>query len=331
MIDTAAVRRANMAAVRALLRGGGCYSKQDVMRATGLSQATCNTLLNELARTGEVRGEKLRRHEVGRATTGFRLDEDHESALLISLDNEGGEHVLRQRVVTPLGTLVEESTCRGGKITERVLLIRAQEVFARVGNVSCVCLGVPGVLVGGEVRTCDLPELEGAHAARTLENALGVPVHMENDMYLKAYGFYRDRCEPGDIVTLCYVPVGVLPGTASIYAGTVVRGASQFAGQVGFMPFGLSYDEVQEAFGSSETAAPLMGKMLAALVTVLNPGTIVLSGELADARLRVEVDRACAACVPPEHRPELLCVESFDAWYRAGMLLRALEEKDGRL
>lgn len=330
MIDTAGVRRSNLAAVRALLRDGGCYSKQDVMRATGLSLATCNTLLNELARTGEVKGEKIRRHEVGRSTMGFRLSEEYEKILLISLENEGGEHVLRQRVVTPLGGLVEESACRGGAITEQVLLIRAQEAFARAGNVSCVCLGVPGVLVGGEVRTCDLPELEGSHPAQTLENALGVPVHMENDMYLKAYGFYRDRCDPDDVVTLCYVPAGVLPGTATIYAGTVIRGSSQFAGQVGFMPLGLSYQETQEAFSKPETAAPLMGRMLASLITVLNPGTIVLSGDLVTAPLRVEVERACAAYVPPEHRPDLLHVKSFDTWYRTGMRLRALEEKDGR-
>lgn len=42
----------------------------------------------------------------------------------------------------------------------------------------------------------------------------GLPVHMENDIHYKAYGYYKKEGRENDIVTLCFFPANVLPGTA---------------------------------------------------------------------------------------------------------------------
>ena len=44
------------------------FTKQELARHTGLSTATCNTLINEMAADGEVTGHKLQLGEVGRSS-----------------------------------------------------------------------------------------------------------------------------------------------------------------------------------------------------------------------------------------------------------------------
>ena len=50
------------------MREGKEFTKQELARHTGLSTATCNTLINEMAADGEVTGHKLQLGEVGRSS-----------------------------------------------------------------------------------------------------------------------------------------------------------------------------------------------------------------------------------------------------------------------
>lgn len=49
MKDTADIKRENKSQIRKLLISGNSYTKQQVSLQTGLSVASCNTYLNEMA------------------------------------------------------------------------------------------------------------------------------------------------------------------------------------------------------------------------------------------------------------------------------------------
>lgn len=66
MIDTSDVRKMNMNAIRSVMWRGGEHTKQSIAADTGLSVATCNTLLNELERNNEVFSQKFQLNGVGR-------------------------------------------------------------------------------------------------------------------------------------------------------------------------------------------------------------------------------------------------------------------------
>lgn len=106
-----------------------------------------------------------------------------------------------------------------------------------------------------------------------LEQRFGLPVHMENDIHYKAYGYYKKEGREDDIVTLCFFPANVLPGTASVYHGTVLKGNNQFAGMVGFLP----YLDVEQRNQGLEYAYPITigdNVWIGAGVTVL-PGVTI--------------------------------------------------------
>ena len=49
------------------------YTKQEVAAATGLSPATCNTLLNDMERAGIVQGGRKKAGDVGRSSVLYRI------------------------------------------------------------------------------------------------------------------------------------------------------------------------------------------------------------------------------------------------------------------
>ena len=59
------------------------YTKQEVAAATGLSPATCNTLLNDMERAGIVQGGRKKAGDVGRSSVLYQIREDHEHYLAL--------------------------------------------------------------------------------------------------------------------------------------------------------------------------------------------------------------------------------------------------------
>ena len=62
MKNTAEIKKENQRRIWEILRDGLPHTKQEAARITGLSPATCNTILNELKQEGE---EKIRRSGKG--------------------------------------------------------------------------------------------------------------------------------------------------------------------------------------------------------------------------------------------------------------------------
>ena len=74
MKNTAEIKKENQRRIWEILRDGKAHTKQEVSLITRLSQATCNTILNEFEAEGQVRGDKRRSGEVGRSSVAYRLN-----------------------------------------------------------------------------------------------------------------------------------------------------------------------------------------------------------------------------------------------------------------
>lgn len=106
MPDNAGVRKQNLNQVRRVFWQGGRYTKLDVSRATGLSAATCNALLNELEKAGEVIGQSQHTRDVGRSSIVYHCNEEAECFLGVSCQLIGGVKSVRAAVISPLGSIL---------------------------------------------------------------------------------------------------------------------------------------------------------------------------------------------------------------------------------
>lgn len=89
MKDTAQLRVENKKKIRTVMREGKEFTKQELARYTGLSTATCNTLINEMAADGEVTGHKLQLGEVGRSSLAYQLNDKGGSEIQRVPDHRG--------------------------------------------------------------------------------------------------------------------------------------------------------------------------------------------------------------------------------------------------
>ena len=336
MSDTSDVRRRNANAIRRLLWAGGCITKQEAARMLGLSVATCNTLLNEMAASGEVLAEPLRVSTVGRSSQGYRANEDHATVACVSADIDAvDKRVVQLGLLSVTGTVLEQRTATMERLQPADLVQLVADFCEPFGNVAQVVIGVPGIAREGVVNHCDIAELDGAELVAAVGETVGAHVHMENDMHLKAYGYFCEQGDPQNVVTLVNFPAHVLPGTATVHAGSVIHGAHEFAGMAGFLPFGpdgaiLTPDEVRGLL-VPETCRPVVSRSVASIIALLNPHEVVFTGDLLEPGCIDWIRDDCRRTIPEEFMPRLRYELNFDGYYLGGMYHAALDKMEARL
>lgn len=327
MKDSAAIKKANKALIRKLLRSGKAYTKQQIALQTGLSVASCNTYLNEMEATGEVIGEKQKLHEVGRSSVLYKLNEEYESILCISFALLQGIKSITTLVLSPLGRLLYQQNRAFEPLDAAAVEGEIAEALKRFSNVSQIMVGTPSIAEKGVIRHSDIPELENVALKTLLETKFTLPVFLANDMHFKVYGYYRQEQCADQIVTLVNYPSGVLPGTATVHKGVLLTGKNLFAGMVGFLDYGMSLEE-QIKHLQRPAAEPLIIQATIALISILNPHRLLLTGDLLQAGELESIRAACLRCIPQEYMPDLCFVPDVEDYYRWGMYWTAMDRKE---
>ena len=244
MKDSADIRKVNRHKIFTILWYGGQFSKQQLSVQTGLSIATCNTLLNEMEQAKEVIGEKKRLQDVGRETVCYKINEAYESFLCINFEVLNDMRYFTIHLLSPVGTIIEKVEKQFAILDYPAIASEVEHLLENHKNVSQILIGIPGIAKNGIIRHSDIDELENIALVSLLEKKFHIPVHMENDMHYKAYGYYCKHGKEDEIVTFAYFPTGILPGTASVHGGMIIKGRDHFAGMPGFLPFDTNRDEL---------------------------------------------------------------------------------------
>lgn len=326
MKDSADIRKLNKNKIRKILWGGGQYTKQQISADTGLSVATCNTLLNEMELAKEVIGEKKRLCDVGRESVCYQVNEEYETILCISFEKITDKKFLNMALLSPVGRILEQRSLCYDILNYSVISENISDISTQYTNISQIMVGTPSIAEFGTIRHCDIVELENEKIVQNLTEKFHIPVHLENDMHFKAYGYYKKCNKQEEVITLANFPLHVLPGTVSVHAGTVLKGKNQFAGMVGFLPYGIERQE-EMALLEKETCRPLVSKAIASIIAIVNPGVIVFTGELLNEDSLEWIRRDCLDSIPMEYIPDFIYEDNFNSFYLEGMYQKALELK----
>lgn len=327
MNDSAQIKRANKALIHRLLISGESYTKQQIALETGLSVASCNTYLNEMETTGQVVGEKQKLHDVGRTAAVYRLNEAVDQTLCLYFQLIQGVKSITTAVLSPTGRLLWQQVEAFDPLDAAAIRQEAAGALARFPQISRIMAGTPSIAEYGVIRHSDIPELEDLPLKALLEEAFHLPVFLANDMHYKVYGYYRQEGLSDQIVTLVNYPAGVLPGTATVHKGVLLTGRNLFAGMVGFLDYGMSLDQQIQTL-RRPGAEPLIVKAAVALISILNPHRLVLTGDLLRQEDLASIRAACLRCIPEEYMPDLVFLPSTDRYYLMGMYWTAMDRKD---
>jgi predicted NBD/HSP70 family sugar kinase len=220
----------------------GAISRAQLARDTGLSKPTVSIALARLEAAGLVR--EVGRTQGGRGATALLYDLAPDVGSSLALDV--GRRWIRCRICDLAGreraTVVQATrgTSAAALGEQLVAVVHQALADARLSpdKVVAATLGVPGVLVpeGDRVRLAPkMPGLQSPDVLSRLRDALGVDVHVENDVNLAATAELangRGRQTP-DFV---YLSVGTGVGLALVLDGQLRAGATGSAGEVGYLP-----------------------------------------------------------------------------------------------
>lgn len=228
------------AAILDVIRASGTISRVELTRATGLTGATISTVVRRLMNDGLVVEAGRAESTGGKPRMLLRLDPSARFAIGVHLDHGGITYVLANLG----GAVVARWRKPGGGIddpTEVVARIAAEVdgMITRVGIDRTRVLGL-GVVSPGPINASVGMVLAPPNMRRwadfplgdALEDAVGVPVLLDNDATAAAVGeYWAGGIEASSAFAALYMGTGI--GAGILVNGTVYRGASSNAGEAG--------------------------------------------------------------------------------------------------
>jgi predicted NBD/HSP70 family sugar kinase len=304
------LRDLNERTVLETIRDLAPISRAEISRHVGISKPTVSVLLESLLEAGLVREADSAADGPTYGATFF--EPVHEAALVLGLDlgarflrgavcDLRGRVRARQDIELP-GATVEVVVDAAAGLERRLLTASGLRAEAVDGAVA----GVPGVVeASGRVGLAgNIPGLEGMDIGSALQERLGVPVTVENDVSLAAVGEHWRGVGQG-VDDFAFLSVGTGLGAGLVLGGELHRGHHGAAGEVDYALGGENERDVDpSAAVTSAYAAELAAE--GRLRTALQPpfdvraifGAARAGDELARAVVEEEARRIAAHVVP---------------------------------
>ncbi|MDF1487834.1 ROK family transcriptional regulator [Tessaracoccus caeni] len=299
------------AALKHIMRVGSA-TRAELSEHTGLSRVTCSQVIARLEGLGLVRSEGTRPGSRGPAAELYALAPGVGTAVGLAVQPDS----VRAELCSLDGRVLASSEVPGGHAVDD-FASAVEKVLAETdgtdGPLLSAVVATPGVvdpLTGELAFSYDLPDM--AQLRGQIEERIGVPVALGNDMHLAALAELRQGVAEGRYVDFVLLWIGHGLGMASVIDGGVRVGSTGAAGEVGYLPVpgvplrsvaenrdkgsfqrlvGMAaVEELAADYGVELSRAPESPEFLAelgrrislgvaAIATIQDPALVVLTGE----------------------------------------------------
>ncbi len=328
MSCTFEIKQLNQQLIRDVLRSGEIYTKADIGRETGLSLATCGTILNEMLAEKEVLETSRQKSRGGRPAACYQYNKDYYRMIGIYADNGNECGHLGYVVYNALEEVIEEGREEVGEVSPEAMLGRLDLLMETYENVRGISVGIPGIVSGGKILSCDIGALERVDLEAMIREKYQVYVSVSNDMNYIAYGAY-DRQNSEEDLTVLYFPQNHYAGCGSIVNGKLLCGAGQMAGELSYL-YRAEGIPRPESGGSGEPAE-FLGKILIYLTALLNPARILMISHDPERIPWKEAAELCRETLGETAVPEIEMTSEFYENYIHGLAALTLHEQKYRI
>jgi predicted NBD/HSP70 family sugar kinase len=299
----------------------------ELVADTGLSQTTVGQTLEQMKLSGMIGESEKRASSGGRRAASWAIKPKAWTSIAIVVETDS----LAWSVADAVDGIAQSGTSpvEGDALEEALEL--AARLRSGIETRCALAIGVPGAVQNGHVITGDFCDAwDGIDLEERFKAATGLSVVVENDLNAIALGYVNSaEAKDGAIHSLVYIHFngGSCIGSGLVLGGRIFRGASNFSGELGFLPMGAGKvldDAVAEA-GSDESYIEAIVASLRAVNCVLNPELLVVGGRGFRFDLDSGIRRSLEAFVPEAVRPRLVFAPESGNYYMAGLASLATE------
>lgn len=324
--NTIWIKRLNVQLVKDALIKLNYGTKLTISRETGLSIATCGNILNELLDQGEVIEVDMEQPNGGRPARRFIYNANYYYVACIYMSYERGIYHLTHAVVNLIGEKLEEDSVTLDNIGYEDIDCLIGKLISKY-DVKAIGIGIPGVvhnsIVVGE---CDIRSLINFPLEQKLKEKYSIKIIIENDMNLKTLGFYNSlNYDEDKNIAVINFPRGNCIGSGIIVDGSVIKGNTNFAGEVSYLPLFDSQQELMQQLESEDGFIPVAAKVITSVITIINPDTIALTGDIVKSNMCDDIIKKCSEIIPKEHMPNIMIRENIQDDYMNGLVSVTIE------
>ncbi len=241
---TRVLRQLSVQAVMDVLLREGSASRAGLSRTTGLSKQTMSEVIRVLTDRGWVRESGMISGGVGRSAVRYEVDAEAGFVLGVDL----GSNTIRASVANIAGAIVHDAQIAADPAGGMALIDQIGALRARIladtglapGKLLHATVAIPGVMDPSTGRLSLAPNLDDMgtiDVAQSIRQVLECKVTFENDVNAGAIGEYWETRQPQEGY-YGFISIGTGVGLGILVDGKLLRGASQAAGEVGYLPLG---------------------------------------------------------------------------------------------
>lgn len=324
------MKQVNKANIRDMLRLAGNATRAEIAEHINVSTTTVRSLLQEMQENGEtlVIGQDV--SSGGRRAERYQLNPDRFCGAAFCI----GDTLVRYFVLNLFGKIAKEGSFPVvSDLDGKILDVLEAELTAK--TLRAICIGVPGIVVADGYKWKNAQgEFEKRVIGKALRERFHIRVLLENDLNLITTGMgeYHRQMHPQEAeneLDIAYVQFeGDCVSAGFLSGGRLVRGWSNYAGELGVMPVGGGLSLVQK-LGSAENIAQyseMVSTIIKWITVTLNPKCLTLGGPAFRKEAMGVVAGILCEDMPPEALPELLYTN--DTWndYKGGLTALCVDE-----
>ncbi len=321
--NTILIKEVNKELVRNELKRMRKATIHQLSLATGLSVVTVGALLAEMAESGEAFESATVPSNGGRPSALYSYNENFRLAAVIYGYQKNDSNLIRFLVVNLYGECIEKQEVYSRDVEVQSFAPTIDDFLAKYPAIGAIGFGLPGSEENGVILTHDYRGLIGEAFMRFYRSRYGLPVVFINDVNAAVAGYYSS-CGKSKCIAGLYFPRIYLPGAGMVINGGIHRGFRSFAGELGGMPLGT--DWINLDYSDADAVTREVGRLVAAYCCILAPEKFVLYGDFfnEDSAERI---RGFTRGLLPRHFEADLCVSGdFEKDFERGAILTSLEE-----
>jgi ROK family len=320
------VKDLNTQRVKVALKSARSATVRDLSRVSDLSPVTVSSILQTLLSEGFAVGAASVPSQGGRPSRLFRYNENRLHTLIVFSQELNGRDHLSVRVTDLYGKILFSEDHPFGFASLEAFDPFLDAVIGRFPHVGALGFGLPGVEQAGRLVALDYQALVGKDLVEHFRNRYGRPVIVENDVNAAVIG-HGLREGLTDTEVYLYVPQKYRPGAGIRIGQQLLKGRHGFAGEVGWLLTGNDFAELTSAADESVLCGAIT-QIVVALVSTIDPDTVVLTGSLLTPRHLTVIREKCRTALPSWVTPQIDLAESLREDIQAGvtaLVLKSLE------
>ncbi|MEK3808467.1 ROK family protein [Bacillus sp. FSL H8-0547] len=313
------IKRANEQLILKELVRQETFIKKNLAAQLGLSFPTVSKMLDDLEEKNVIMHTGMASSSNGRRASIYGINPAYGSILVLYIQYSRFWILVANAKKDVL--LKEERTLGQDYLSTIKAIIK--EMKARFTDLNVISIGVPAGVMDGEIKYMNYyDDLQGLHLKKILEEKFRVQVTVERDVNAMLQGWVlgADGEKTKNVSLLIFTDDG--PGAASLINGRILRGFSAFAGEVGFLPIGEG-NTLQDKMTQPQTQEESVyhaAHLISVISIMLNPETLILSGDDSVRKLIPDIVDACKQRVPEVAVPKIQFSADYHQLYSEGLL-----------